>query len=520
MILIASGAYVISEFQVELGRIPPCLLPIANKKLLELQVSALRKSFDDDIFLSLPESYDLSVSEKKIIESLGVNVVFVPDAFNLCESLLYVLNTSEQLRYDENIILLHGDTYISDFNNLKKNDVISLSKTNDSYNWEVVKRTEEFALVWSGFFSFSSIKYLLKSLTLNSTDFVNAIHYYSNCKAINYVQCDDWYDMGHTNTYFNSRANVTTQRSFNDLKISDGIVRKTGKPNQKIIAEATWFEKAPPYLKKYIPVLLEHGAKGENYYYHLEYLPYMPLNELYVHGKNETLQWNKILSKLNDYICVSFKKDINDESKVQIEMDAHELYVTKSIERFNQYLNTEKIDINSSYIYKNKSLPSLKIILDDCIEKALGLKVISGIMHGDLCFSNILFDSRGERIKVIDPRGLNYDSELTNLGDLKYDFAKLTHSIVGMYDYIISGYYRLEESAHGSMEIVFDLDKRTSSVIENYINGFKVNIFKVKDIMPLVVLLFFSMLPLHSDRPDRQKAMFYNGLRLYKEYVL
>ena len=34
MILIASGAYVIAEFQVELGKIPPCLLPIGNKKLI------------------------------------------------------------------------------------------------------------------------------------------------------------------------------------------------------------------------------------------------------------------------------------------------------------------------------------------------------------------------------------------------------------------------------------------------------------------------------------------------------
>ena len=32
MILISSAAYVISEFQAELGRIPPCFLPLGNKK--------------------------------------------------------------------------------------------------------------------------------------------------------------------------------------------------------------------------------------------------------------------------------------------------------------------------------------------------------------------------------------------------------------------------------------------------------------------------------------------------------
>ncbi|MNF05243.1 hypothetical protein D3C80_2049270 [compost metagenome] len=41
-----------------------------------------------------------------------------------------------------------------------------------------------------------------------------------------------------------------------------------------------------------------------------------------------------------------------------------------------------------------------------------------------------------------------------------------------------------------------------------------------KDIMPLTVLLFLSMLPLHADRPDRQEAMLVNALRLYSDYVI
>lgn len=141
-------------------------------------------------------------------------------------------------------------------------------------------------------------------------------------------------------------------------------------------------------------------------------------------------------------------------------------------------------------------------------------------MHGDLCFSNVLYDSRGDRIKVIDPRGMNYDAKMTILGDIKYDFAKLTHSIVGMYDYIISGYYSIEESANGSIQIIFDIDARVQQIVDKYISDFKINGLTVKEIMPLVVLLFFSMLPLHDDRPDRQKAMLLNGLRLYHSYIL
>lgn len=45
MILINSGAYVNPEFQAEFGEIPPCFLPVGNKKLIEFQSEAILNSF-------------------------------------------------------------------------------------------------------------------------------------------------------------------------------------------------------------------------------------------------------------------------------------------------------------------------------------------------------------------------------------------------------------------------------------------------------------------------------------------
>ena len=42
MIVINSGAYVIPELQAEYGKIPPCMLPLGNKRLLEHQIEAIR----------------------------------------------------------------------------------------------------------------------------------------------------------------------------------------------------------------------------------------------------------------------------------------------------------------------------------------------------------------------------------------------------------------------------------------------------------------------------------------------
>ena len=130
-------------------------------------------------------------------------------------------------------------------------------------------------------------------------------------------------------------------------------------------------------------------------------------------------------------------------------------------------------------------------------------------------FSNILFDSRTQRIKVIDPRAINNCGEFSLLGDQKYDLAKLTHSIIGLYDHIIAGRYQLISIDTAHVEIVFDIDKRIIDIQKIFMSSVFLENIVVKDILPLVILLFLSMLPLHSDRPDRQKAMLINALRLY-----
>ena len=66
MILIASGAYIASEFQIELGKIPPAFLPLANTRLYEYQIKDLRNAFpDEEVYLSLPKSFSIPSMDKK-----------------------------------------------------------------------------------------------------------------------------------------------------------------------------------------------------------------------------------------------------------------------------------------------------------------------------------------------------------------------------------------------------------------------------------------------------------------------
>lgn len=50
MILITSAAYISNELRIEFGVIPPCLLPIGNRTLLEYQAESIRKISNEKIF--------------------------------------------------------------------------------------------------------------------------------------------------------------------------------------------------------------------------------------------------------------------------------------------------------------------------------------------------------------------------------------------------------------------------------------------------------------------------------------
>jgi hypothetical protein len=338
------------------------------------------------------------------------------------------------------------------------------------------------------------------------------------------AQVNGWHDLGHVNTYFVSRSRITTQRIFNSLRINDGVVWKSGTPQQKIIAESEWFKNIPIPLRRYTPQLIDSGMSADtgNAYYMLEYLPCSPLNEVFVHGRNPDFFWKRVFNLMGGFLeearkCVTLEKD--NPQYQEVYNDAIDLYKNKTYLRLAEYSTSNRIDLCTPCSYANSELPSIQNIAEDCIARTLALPTIATVLHGDFCFSNILFDSRGGSIKAIDPRGLNQKQEMTIFGDQKYDLAKVCHSVIGLYDFIIAGRFSIERPAIGGTYIQFNIDERLLSIQNAFMESNLLPGISTKDITPLTVLLFLSMLPLHADRPDRQEAMLINALRLYAEYV-
>ncbi|AGH37710.1 EcbG [Bibersteinia trehalosi USDA-ARS-USMARC-192] len=516
MILINSAAYVNSEFRNEFGSIPPCFLPIGNRKLLTYQVTSLRKQFGNNtkIVVSLPQKYILNIDEKLLISNLGVTPVFVPEGISLGMAVLYVLNTVE---IEGGVLrLLHGDTLLNSFPNEK--NCIALVQTQDDYEWEFENNLNK-NLVWCGYFSFSSPRKFIRALATTQGNFTESVYAYAKQESsLEYKEVIDWYDLGHINTYFQSRSAITTQRAFNSLKIENGVVWKSGSPPRKIEAEANWFTQLPTGLKRFTPQLIQSGKTVEGFpFYETEYLPILPLNEIFVHGKNPTAYWEKIIGLITHYMSES-RKYFNTNDRVELEkiaLDSKGLYADKTYERLENYAAQKGINLDNPVKYDGIKLPALREIAQECINETLKLPVIPAIVHGDLCFSNIMYDSRSNGIKVIDPRGLNINQELTIYGNQSYDLAKLCHSFIGLYDFIIADAFELEYSESLGVKLIFNIDERLNEVQKIFMSKKIIPDINNHDIIAPTILLFLSMIPLHFDKPRRQDAMLANALRMY-----
>ena len=139
------------------------------------------------------------------------------------------------------------------------------------------------------------------------------------------------------------------------------------------------------------------------------------------------------------------------------------------------------------------------------------------VVHGDFCFSNMLYDFRSQSIKVIDPRGCLPDGTPSIFGDQRYDIGKLAHSVCGLYDFIVAGDYRVEITDHKAVlelpdsPAISDVQDIFLDLVEEHCG------IDRKLLWAMQVQLFLSMIPLHSDDTGRQQAFLANALRLCSE---
>jgi hypothetical protein len=525
MILITSAAYITKDFITEIGNLPPSFLPIGNRRLFRYQIDELQK-IDGDVYLSIPQDFEIDEYDRKYLEKRKVVIIQVPEGLTLGESIVYCWNSAEK-NY-ESLRLLHGDTLIRGIS-LDESDGVSIGMNAGYYpravvNEEIFTNTEiqgswagDDDWVLSGYFSFSEPRLLVQSIVRSRGDFIAGLNTYNSKHQLKNLKEGEWLDFGHINTFYRSRSSMTTQREFNEMLITHRLVTKSSHKKKKMVAEASWFKKIPAELRIYLPHLISDNTNQENASYSIEYLYLLPLSDLYVFGNLPSGAWRQILRSCRVVADEFDKVNTNDQSFLQ---SADALYLPKTLSRLNEYTATG-FDINSPLKFAGVDVPSLVDIACATASSIPPAEMTNiGLLHGDYCFSNILYDARLQSVRLIDPRGIDGNDRVTIFGDRRYDLAKLYHSVIGLYDYILAGRYTLNmNKENNEFFITFSDSQRFTEIQTLFRTIFFGGDTKAElQILAITIHLFLSMLPLHSDRPDAQNAMVANALRLYVEY--
>ncbi|MGZ5182868.1 MAG: phosphotransferase, partial [Ramlibacter sp.] len=444
MLLITSGAYVESELASEFGRIPPAFLPVGNRRLYTYQIRQFG-GLHDQVFLTLPGDFLLDEADALWLREQGVTLFRTTPGAPLGEAVHEFLSGA---RVTGPLDILYGDTLITD--PLREgSDWLAVGHTDEYYDWHhEAPAWGQPGGAWTGLFSFSDAA-LLRDKLAAAGDFIAAVGAYDRqIGGLAHWEVSRWLDFGHVHTYFDSKRIMTTQRHFNRLRVVDGVVTKSGEDAAKIMAEASWFEQAPAPIKPFLaPYICRIGGREHDACaYQLEYLHLATLNELYVFGRLPERVWRRIFGACDAYLRTASSlapapaPEFSAALSPALSLDyMRQTYLDKTMQRLAAYAGQAGVDLDAPWTLNGRAAPPLRAIAHEAADALLAAAPLPSFLHGDFCFSNILFDFRAGRVKTIDPRGTDALGRPSRFGDLRYDLGKLAHSVLGLYDFIVAG---------------------------------------------------------------------------------
>ena len=349
------------------------------------------------------------------------------------------------------------------------------------------------------------------------SSFYQALILYSRMHPMVPVYTENWFDIGHVDKYYNSKLEVKA-REFNHITIDKnrGILSKCSDDKDKLIGEILWYLKLPADIEYVRPRIFSYSTSYHEPYVSMEYYAYHTVHELFLYGDLGYPQWREIFERIR-FIYRDFQRYSVCDSGIPKALE--EVYLEKTKKRLSAL--RQDTGFQAFFQMPMKINGVMYLPLDEIcrrLSKEVPCRLydveVFHIIHGDLCFANIMVDANFSFIKVIDPRGKfgRYDI----YGDQRYELAKLFHSVDGKYDFIIKDLFDLEAVPEQAVVDYRILDrKRGFDLYEIFQNVFEEEIGADKGKIELIeALLFLSMIPLHQESLRHQYAMLATGVEL------
>lgn len=323
-----------------------------------------------------------------------------------------------------------------------------------------------------------------------------------------------WLDCGNPDRQAVSQRVLLQERAFNELRVDAtfGTITKRSHHVEKFIDEINYLRLLPPDLAILFPRVVDHSTEVDDPHLTLEFYGYPTLAELFVFDNIDPGIWHRVFEHLHRLITSGFMAH-----PFTVEPSAvRAMYLDKARERaatvsgptelVRLLETTEPLSVNGETLLPLGALwPRIEEAVGKLEHSALG-----GVVHGDLCFSNVLYDVRSGICKLIDPRGSFGRAGLH--GDVRYDIAKLWHSVYGGYDFITADLFRVEvDGPQATLEI---LQRPYHDRIRAQFEAVFFATFDRDEIDLITGLLFAALPALHYDHPSRQIAMYLRAVQL------
>ena len=536
-VLILTGSSIPNEMEKIIGKLPSGLIPINGVPVIFRTINNLISKNYSKISIAVDYKKEkiMEILNKKYNEQVNFEFIDVDQKLAAGNSIMKSIKKIKE----KHLLVILGFTVIEkkilENKIFEKDFVLSTSNFLNSNKWCVIKVKDRKvdsiyekekgiepgsnfqALV--GVYFFKDLDILRKKIKKNNNkskiEISQLLTEYNKINPISVIRTKDWFDAGQKNIYFKSKKNLFPSRFFNfiDLDEENGLITKKSLNTNKLKSEISWYKLIPKKIKLMTPKIILINEKEPSIT--MEYVKLPTLSEIWLYSEIDSKNELKILEQI--------KKIVNEfrvEKRVVSRNDYFKMYIQKTDKRMNELLskNTQfkKIMNQEEIIINNKNYKNWKNIRNEIfnLSKLLFNKNDNCVIHGDLCFSNILYDLKNNQHKLIDPRG-NWGTSI--FGDIKYDIAKLRHSLIGGYDSINNGLFSIKYEKQNIIFEVYkpDAHKEMSKKMDLWIS----KNWNLDQIKLIEGLLFISMLPLHKNNFKKQLAFYSVGIQKLNEVL-
>lgn len=544
-LLIPSALLVPSDMRNKFGELPTALFPLGNKTMIE----RLYDKYKDivDVIYIVVKRKQLLINDYINFKKLPIRIIELDELRDLGYTIQYgmefILGQEPLIDYiyvnfadfllDEHVPINNHNffyyasgmstdewTYFKDNNGIIT-DILDKCPLSENH------QISNFSGIFVGLFGFTNPHYFLELLKQYSNvhsdmdTFYQAIFTYSQEYPFTILHSQNWFDVGHSDNYSKATTSVAA-RSFNSIEIDEqrGILKKRSENKEKLVNEIRWYLRIPNKLQYLLPRVYDYSLDLTDPYVSMEYYGYHTLHESLVFGDLSLVKWQAIFQKLLFAINDMGKFTVTGERN-QFEAALRDIYLQKTFDRLDMMRNEpdfhsffeNTITINGT---EYRSLNEYIKMLPQLIEKLVVDTFIGqfNIIHGDLCFANILIEDTYDFIRVIDPRGKFGTFDI--YGDARYELAKLMHTLEGKYDFIIEDMFDIDVIGN---TIEYHVHKQIDNITNVFLDVFRESIDNIQAVRLIEATLFLSMIPLHSDYKQRQFAMLATGVMLLEQVI-